>query len=117
MQKRVKLTIDDTLSFYDDYIGDYIFNENNVRTNNYFVKVPLEWLENGQLTVYGLERFYEYLYGTTWRMGNDDGSRYLPLAAGITFLNDEQKDEWLIKQYCYSINLDGSVLKISPEEF
>ncbi len=117
MEKRIKLTIDDTLSFYNDYIGDYTFNENNIQINDYFIKVPLNWLENGQLTADALEKFYAFLYGETWRSGNDDGSRYLPLKAVVTFINDEQKDEWLAKNQCYIANDNGTISELAPQEF
>lgn len=117
MEKRIKLTIDDTLSFYNDFIEDYTFNENNIQTNDYFIKVPLNWIENGQLTASALERFYAFLYGVTWRSGNEDGSRYMPLKAVVTLLNEEQKEEWLAKNQCYIANDNGSILDLAPQEF
>ncbi len=117
METRIKLTIDDTLSFYNDFIGDYVFNDNNIQTNDYFLRVPPVWLENGQLNSNALERFYDFLYGSNWRAGNGDGSRYLPLKAAITLLNDLQKDEWLTKRNCYVANLDGTFGEISSQEF
>ncbi len=117
MQKRIKLTIKDTLAFYNDYIGDYTFNENNVQTNDYFVKVPLDWLENGQLISGALNSFYDFLYGATWRMGNEDGSRYMPLKATVTFVGDEQKADWLTKNYCYQVNENGLFTEITVQEF
>jgi hypothetical protein len=115
--KRIKLTIDDTLAFYNDYIGDFIFNENNVQTNDYFVKVPIEWLQNGQLTDNALQAFYDFLYGANWRMGNEDGSRYMPLKATVTFIGDEHQNEWWAKKHCYQGNLDGTFSTISQKDF
>jgi len=117
METRIKLTIDDTLSFYNDFIGDYVFNDNNIQTNDYFLKVPLGWIENGQLNSNALGRFYNLLYGPNWRAGNGDGSRYLPLKATVIFLTDQQKDEWLTKRNCYIANNDGSFGEISSQEF
>lgn len=117
MQKRIKLTIDDTLSFYNDYIGDYTFNENNVQSNDYFIKVPLDWIENGQLTASTLEKFYGFLYGENWRSGNEDGSRYMPLKATVTFIGDDGMDEWFVKNHCYLANFDGTISTISPKDF
>ena len=117
MQKRIKLTIEDTLSFYNDYVGDYVFNENNIKTLDYFIKVPLDWIENGQLTAPALEKFYAFLYGETWRNGNDDGSRYLPLKATVQFVAEDGINEWFSKKHCYIANENGTISTITPQEF
>ncbi|MCU0239396.1 MAG: hypothetical protein MUC29_08135 [Pyrinomonadaceae bacterium] len=117
MLKRIKLTIDDTLAFYNDYVGDYTFNENNIQTNDYFVKVPLDSIENGQLTDVVLNAFYDFLYGANWRYGNEDGSRYMPLKSTVTFINDEHQNEWWAKNYCYQANEDGKFSQMSPKDF
>ena len=117
MEKRIKLTIDDTLAFYNDFVGDYVFNQNNTQTNSYYLRVPLQSLENGQLNVNWLSKFYDYLYGVNWRVGNDDGSRYMPLKAVVEFIGDEQLNDWIVQRTCYLMNIDGQISELTPQEF
>ena len=44
---------------------------------NFFCRVPARWVADGKLKSEHLEKIYEQVYGQNWRMGNDDGSRYV----------------------------------------
>jgi hypothetical protein len=44
---------------------------------NLFCLVPTSWTEADKLKAAYLEKFYEKMFGATWRAGNDDGSRYV----------------------------------------
>ncbi|HQU85142.1 MAG TPA: hypothetical protein PKY59_18525 [Pyrinomonadaceae bacterium] len=117
MDKRVKLTINDTLAFYDDYVGDYVFNESNVQTYDYFFKVPSEFLAGEHLNENSINLILKFLYGENWQSGNEDGSRFMILQTKSQLLSDANADEWLSRSYCYSVDETGKVSKISPQEF
>lgn len=117
METRVKLTIGDTLAFYDDYVGDYVFNESNVKTYDYFFKVPSEFLTGEHLSENGIDRILEFLYGENWQAGNEDGSRFMILQTKSQLLSDANADEWRDRSYCYKIGEKGDFSKISPQEF
>ena len=42
-----------------------------------YCRVPENWLEAGNFIGSALEAIYEMLYGSDWRNGNSDGSRYV----------------------------------------
>ena len=56
-----------------------------------FCRVFGDWVEGGELAAARVEAFYEYLYGATWRRGNEDGSRYLPVSTTCQLLSEEEK--------------------------
>lgn len=74
----IKLTIEDAMAFYNHGLGDYTFNANYTQTNDWFFEIPDGWLDNnGQLSAERLEHIFRWMYGATWRFGNDDGSKYI----------------------------------------
>ncbi|MBS1793792.1 MAG: hypothetical protein JSS81_08055 [Acidobacteria bacterium] len=75
-EKKIKVTIRDTLAFYDDFVGDYVFNPDNSVVRDYSLDAAPEWLTDGRLNETGKEAVLRYLYGDGWRSGNGDGSRY-----------------------------------------
>lgn len=73
---KVKVTIKDTLAFYNNYVEDYTFNPDNSLVGEYFYDVPAEWWTGSNLTEYAVEEILKRIYGDNWRSGNGDGSKY-----------------------------------------
>jgi len=88
MATRVEVTIKDTMAFWNDELGTHLFNPDGYTpTNTYVYAVPDAWVAAGTLTADGLENVCKYLYGATWRSGNDDGSMYIVLASSSRVLD------------------------------
>lgn len=56
----------------------------------WFIRVPPKFLRGGKLTPAAEDFFYASLYGPTWKQGNDDGSRYLPVEAKVRVLTAKE---------------------------
>jgi hypothetical protein len=111
----LKITITDTMSFWDNYIEDYIFNPENSKTFSGWYRVPDEWVHKGALPPERREKILEYMYGATWRSGNDDGSKYVVLKMEEHKLTDTEIAErpWFAThESCYSVSPDGTVERI-----
>lgn len=114
----VRLTITDTLGFWDDYLGDYLFNPTNSQTFTNWYRVPDEWLENGRLVPDRREHLLAHLYGANWRLGNEDGSKYVVLTIDEQELSDAERAQqlWVSTQgTCYAVNDDGTIDKVSQD--
>ncbi len=117
MEKRIKLTIDVTLSSLDNYSHEYGFFDDSVHLIEvYFAKVPLEWLENGKLRGDCLSIFYSFLSNRGSLVGDSLMGDYI-LKAEVELLSDERKDEWAGQSKYYLANLDNSISEISQEQF
>lgn len=77
----VNVSITDTLSFWRDDVGTYVWNPKLSTTVFRDFEVPQAWVRDGKLVPDAFERIYEYFYGPRWREGNADGSRYVVLEA------------------------------------
>lgn len=116
MEVRLQVTIQDTLGFYDDYLGDYAFNPQNTATNTYWLKVPADWLANGAVLAAKWELFLQYLYGTTWRLGNEDGSKYIIISQKAEIWTSEAQP-WLEKKRCYGVDVNGRIEPLAVGAF
>jgi hypothetical protein len=92
---------------------------------NYYCLVPRDWTENGEMKKDYLERFYERMYGVTWRAGNDDGSRYVVDFAFSKILSDENlkaadwttvKDDEKNRYWFYLVD-NGVIKSVKAPEF
>ena len=120
MTKYLQLTTTETLSFWDDYIEDYVFNPENKLVTTSWYKLPDDWLNAGKLKEDKLEAIFKNLYGENWRQGNDDGSKFRVLGVEENLLSDTQslQKPWLNeKRFCYVISEDDSIKKCEPEGF
>lgn len=120
MTKYLQLTITDTLSFWDDYVEDYVFNPENKQVFTAWYKLPDDWLNANKLKEDRLEAVFKHLYGENWRLGNDDGSKFRVLGVEENLLSEAQSLEkpWLAeKGICYVISADDSVKKCEPDGF
>ncbi len=57
---------------------------------NFFCRVPESWIQGDTLKSDHLEKIYEQVYGQNWRMGNDDGSRYVVLDSSVKILAPDE---------------------------
>jgi len=87
MATRIALTIQDTMSFWNDELGSFLFDPNGYApTNTFLYEVPDAWIANGTLTTEGFERIFQYLYGPGWLAGNGDGSKYQVLKREVAIV-------------------------------
>jgi len=75
--ERLVLTIEDTLGFWDDHVGDYVFNSTRAQRASLVVQGV-----SGTLAPAQLDALFRYWYGDRWQLGNDDGTKYVVL--GVT---------------------------------
>jgi hypothetical protein len=114
----LRLTITDTLSFWDDYLSGYISAPASSQTFTNWYRVPDEWLENGTLVGERREHLLAHLYGSNWRLGNDDGSKYVVLTIDEHELSDAERVQrlWVgTKNTCYAVSDDGTIEKLSED--
>lgn len=114
----LRLTITDTLSFWDDDLSGYIHDPANSQTFTNWYRVPDEWLENGTLVPERREYLLAHLYGSNWRLGNDDGSKYVVLTLDEHELSDAERAQRLwssTKDTCYAVSDDGTIERVSDD--
>jgi hypothetical protein len=120
MAKYLELRLTDTLSFWDDYLEDYVFNPENKKDFVTWYRLPDDWVTDNPLQGDKLEALLKHIYGENWRLGNGDGSRYQPLDIKVNILLHEESAQkpWLNEQRpCYIISDTGSIEKCQPQEF
>ncbi|BAY10044.1 hypothetical protein [Calothrix sp. NIES-2098] len=114
----LRLTITDTLSFWDDYLSGYIFDPENSKTFTNWYRIPDKWLENGTLVPERREQLLEHLYGSNWRLGNEDGSKYVVLKIDEHELSDTETAQrlWVGTQNtCYAVSDDDTIESVNEE--
>jgi len=91
-----------------------------------YCRMPANWLANGQMSGSALEAIYEMLYGSDWRNGNSDGSRYVVRDARCELLDTASKETrpWLqaandsAEHFWFArANPDGTVAQIERALF
>lgn len=115
----LKVTITDTMAFWDDFIGDYVFNPKGAKTYTTWYRVPEDWLLEDALMSERRERLLEFMYGETWRSGNGDGSKYQVLNIEQHKLTDDEiaQKPWLAGNYnCYAVGADGAFADIAAKD-
>ena len=115
----LRLTITDTLGFWDNYLEDYLFNREQSQTFTLWYRLPEAWFSDGSLLTDRREALLQHLYGETWRLGNGDGSRYVVLAIADHKLSLTEVAErpWLqTKDSCYALGDDGALAKVEPAD-
>ncbi|MEP0754931.1 hypothetical protein NDA03_22195 [Trichocoleus sp. Lan] len=116
--KYLRLTITDTLSFWDDYLSGYIPALASSQTFTNWYRVPDEWLENSTLISSRREQLLAHLYGDNWLFGNEDGSKYVVLAISEHELSDAERAQRLwsgTKDTCYAVSDDGTIERVSQD--
>lgn len=116
----LKLTITDTLSFWDNYLEDYVFNRKQSKTFTIWYRLPDEWFSDRDLLPDKREALLQHLYGKTWRLGNGDGSRYVVLAfeGHLLSLTEVAERPWVQAEgSCYALGDDGTLMKVERMAF
>ena len=100
----LRLTLTDTLGFWDDDLGDYIFDPENSKSFTTWFRLPDGWLFEGRLLPERREQLFEFFYGPGWRGGNGDGSKFIVLDSREHELSEAERAGrvWtLAKETCY----------------
>jgi len=116
--KYLRVTITDTLGFWDDYLGDYTFNPDQAKTFINWYRLPDDWLPDGALPAERREQILAHLYGADWRQGNGDGSKYIVLNLDEHALLDAEQAEraWTKSAgTCYAVEAAGQFARLSPD--
>jgi hypothetical protein len=117
--KYLRITITDTLGFWDDYLETYVFNAEQGKSYTGWYRLPDEWITNGELKPDRREAVYRYWYGETWRQGNGDGSQYVVLAIDEHELNADEVAHRVWEQRgktCLAIDRDGRISRIDAKQ-
>ncbi len=115
----LKLTITDTMGFWDDYIETYVFNSERSSTFTNWYRLPDEWWLGDALDPERSEALLRHLYGDSWRLGNGDGSQFVVLARDAHRLSDDEAraKPWQgTRETCYVVSATGVVTKVEPEQ-
>ncbi|HEY6805321.1 MAG TPA: hypothetical protein VI306_17220 [Pyrinomonadaceae bacterium] len=118
--KYFRMTITDTLGFWDDYLSTYTFNPSNSKTFSSWYRVPDDWISDGEVNDERRETLFRYLYGKTWRMGNGDGSQYIVLESKIDLLTSAEVEQhpWsTTKESRYIVDEAGAVTRVEAAAF
>lgn len=93
---------------------------------NFFCRVPAEWTDGEKIKAEYLEKIYQRVYGVGWRMGNDDGSRYVVIDSFSKVFTPEvaRSTQWSGTQntkenhfWFYIVDERGEVKSVKAEEF
>jgi hypothetical protein len=121
MQKMVRVELKDGLGFPSGFVSpaDYVCVM--------YYKLPEDWLNGDQLLADKKEAMLEAMYGRTWRMGNDDGSRYVVFSFDERVLSSQEEQEraWLqnnpkdkdFKYWYYHLSENGIFKSVKQDEF
>ncbi|HVE55325.1 MAG TPA: hypothetical protein VNB22_00750 [Pyrinomonadaceae bacterium] len=114
------LVIQDGLGFPSGFVSEASFKL------NIFCRVPPEWTDGEQLKADSREKIFEFLYGVNWRMGNDDGSRYVVIDSFSKVFDEEtvKNTRWEGTENTadnhykfYLVGDDGAIRSVKEEEF
>ena len=113
----LKLTITDTMSFWDNYIEDYVFSTEQSKTFTTWYRLPEVWFRDSVLVAEKRDALLKHLYGETWRLGNGDGSRYVVLALEdhMLSLSEVADRPWArAGGSCYALGDNGTLANVEP---
>lgn len=117
--RHIRLTITDTMAFIDNVSGDYVYNPQNSTTLTGWYRLPDAWLHEGKLLPEKQEALLRHLYGSNWRMGNEDGSMYVVLSIEeheLT-LSDIAERPWeRTRDACYAVGDGGVVSRVDARQ-
>ena len=117
--KYLRLTITDTMGFWDDYLETYVFNADRSRSFTSWYRLPDEWIANGELIPNRREAVFRYWYGETWRLGNGDGSQYVVLAINEHVLSADEVTQrvWEIAgEPCFAIDTNAGISRVDARQ-
>lgn len=111
----LRMTVIDTLAFWNAPLGDYVFNPNLRKTFTGWYRVPNDWVSDGIVNEERREMLFRHLYGDTWRLGNEDGSKYVVLECAIQVLTPAEAAQrpWMATPTrCYAVTDAGVVTRV-----
>ena len=120
MTRRIKLTIKDTLAFYNDGLGDYTFNPDNAQTSVYWFALPESAFDGDDIRPECHEPLLQAIYGPDWRQGNGDDSKYIVLHVRLSHPTpeEEQTCPWLSERApCMVISEEGIAHTVGARYF
>ncbi len=83
-----------------------------------FVKAPRTWLIKGELTPKAKAAVLAKLYGASWELGNEDGSRYVVKIFTSRELAAKESNELSVKSakntWVYEVSKAGTLEKHKP---
>jgi hypothetical protein len=115
--KYLRMTITDTLGFWDNYLETYVFNADRGKTLTSWYRLPDDWTRDGALLPDRLEQLLRYRYGDAWRSGNGDGSRFVILKLDtheLTSSEVAQRPWERVREACYAVDADGEISGVDP---
>jgi len=74
MTRRIKLTITDTLAFYDPSVKDYTFDPQTAQTTTYWFALPDGAIRGNEIRPEYRETLIRAIYGEHWRHGRRGAS-------------------------------------------
>jgi hypothetical protein len=86
MPRRIRVTIKEAMSFWNDDLFAFVPNMAATRENVFVVEVPDAWVDGAELVEGKIDRVYANIYGEDWRTGNSDFSRYEVLESKVEVL-------------------------------
>ena len=120
MTRRIKLTITDTLAFYDHALADYAFDPDNSRTTVYWFALPDTAFNGNDLRPECREPLLQAIYGPGWRRRNAEATRYIVLHVRPSLPTPEEEPTrpWLAERaQCLVITEDGLCESVAAGEF
>jgi hypothetical protein len=115
----MRVTITDTLGFWHDYLETYVFNPEHAKTLTGWYRLPQAWLRDGVLLPEREAALLAYRYGTSWRLGNGDGSQYVVLKIEQHELVETEVAQrpWEgTRDACYVVDEQGAVSRVEARE-
>lgn len=119
-KKTLLLLIQDGLGFPSGFVSEASYKL------NVFCRVPQSWTDGDILKPEAREKIFEFLYGANWRMGNDDGSRYVVIDSFSKVFDEEtvKNTRWEATENTdkdhyrfYLVGEDGAISSVKAEEF
>lgn len=120
VSKTALLIVQDGLGFPSGFVSEAGYKL------NIFCRLPSDWTDGTQIKPEAREKIFEFLYGANWRMGNNDGSRYVVIDSFSKIFDDEtvkntrregtkntDEDHYRF----YLVEADGTIRSVTAEEF
>jgi hypothetical protein len=110
-QVTLEITLKDHIAFRR---GGVWTPAGDAHVTNWYVRMPAAFFDGKKLTAAAEDYFYANLYGPTWKDGNGDGSRYMPVEAAARVLTAKEiaGQLWTTKnRQLVVFGTDGKVLE------
>jgi hypothetical protein len=119
MTRRIKLTITDTLAFYNPSVKDYTYDAETTQTTTYWFALPDGAIHGNEIRPAYRETLLRAIYGESGRQARD-GSKYIVLSVQPTLptLQEESESPWVHDNSpCVVLAPDGVSREVAPVDF